>query len=158
MYDFHPPLTFRPPQRPTWMPSALLPSHNTEIPPHAIHTLIGRANNRPSLRAMPTCGTSLLACRQPYQTTFCRVSLRTSAPPCMFVWLTFTRCMFVWLPLFAMCSMNINNSCAAVQLQQCTEGQHRSTSCGQVVGAHKTLQQTDLQQQRTTYASYYDTH
>ena len=37
--------------------------------------------NRPSLRATPPCGTSLLTGRQPYRTTFCRVPLLTSAPP-----------------------------------------------------------------------------
>ena len=81
LQDFHPPLTSRPPQRPAWMPSALRPSHNSGILPRAIRTLIGRRNNRPSLRAMPPCGTSLLAGRQPYQTTLCRISLCTSAPP-----------------------------------------------------------------------------
>ena len=54
------------------MPSALLPSHNSGIPPCAIRTLIGRRSNRPSLRTTPPCGTSLLAGRQPYQTTFCQ--------------------------------------------------------------------------------------
>ena len=78
---FYPLLKSRPPQRPTWMPSALLPSHNSEILPHAIRTLIERGNNRPSLRATTRCGTSLLAGRQPYQTTLCHVPLRTSAPP-----------------------------------------------------------------------------
>ena len=40
-------------------------------------------------------------------------------------------------PLFAMCSMNINNSyAAAVQLQQCTRGQHHGTSCGQGSDTH----------------------
>ena len=49
------------------MPSALLPSHNSASPPRAIGTLIGRGNNRPSLRTTPPCGTSLLAGRQSYQ-------------------------------------------------------------------------------------------
>ena len=52
-------------------------------------------------------------------------------------------------PLFAMCSMSSNNSSAAVQLQQCTRGQHHGTSCGQVVETYTTLpQQTSLQQQQ----------
>ena len=71
LQDFHPPLTSRPPQRPAWMPSALRPSHNSGILPRAIRTLIGRRNNRPSLRAMPPCDTSLLTGRHPYQTTSC---------------------------------------------------------------------------------------
>ena len=62
-------------------PWALLPSHNSGIPPHAIRTLIRRGNNRSSLGATPPRGTSLLTGRQPYQTTFGRVSLRISAPP-----------------------------------------------------------------------------
>ena len=75
------PLTSRPPQRLTWLPSALLPSHSSGIPPRAIRTLIGRGKNGPSLRATPPCDTSLSTGRQPYQTTYCRVFLRTSAPP-----------------------------------------------------------------------------
>ena len=52
------------------MASALLPSHSSGNPPRAIRTLIGRENNRTSLRATPPCDTSLLAGRHPYQTTF----------------------------------------------------------------------------------------
>ena len=51
------------------MPSALLPRRNSGSPPRFIRTLIGRGNNRPSLRATPPCSTSLLSGRQPYQTT-----------------------------------------------------------------------------------------
>ena len=69
-----------------------------------------------------------------------------------------TRCMLVQLPPFSVFSMNINNGCAAVQLQQCTRGQHHGTSCGQVVETYTTLpQQTSLQQQqqqRTSRLSY----
>ena len=46
------------------------------------------------------------------------------------------RCTFAQLPLLAMCSMIINNRCAAVQLHQCTRGQHHSISCGQVIRTH----------------------
>lgn len=45
----------------------------------------------------------------------------------------FTCCTFVYLPLFPAC-MIINDSCAAVQMHQCTREQHHSTSCAQVVG------------------------
>ena len=80
-YDFHPPLAYRPPERPTWMPLALLPSPSSRILPHAIRTLFGRGNNRPSLRATPPSDTLLLAGHHPHQTTFCRASLRTCARP-----------------------------------------------------------------------------
>ena len=76
-----PSLAFRPPQRSIWMPSALLPSHNSGIPPRAIRRLIGRGNNKPSLRAAQPCDTSLSAGRLPYQTTSCHGSFRTSTPP-----------------------------------------------------------------------------
>ena len=63
------------------MPSALLRSHNSGSLPRAIRTLIGRGNNRPSLRATPSCGTSLLAGRQPYQTIFFACFPSQQRPP-----------------------------------------------------------------------------
>ena len=79
--DFHPPLTSRPPQRPTWMPLALLPNYSSEIPPRAIRTLTGGWNIRPSLRTTPPCATLFLAGHHRCQPTFCRVFLRISTPP-----------------------------------------------------------------------------
>ena len=49
-----------------------------ESPSRAIRTLIGRGNDRPRLCATPSCDTLPLT-GHPYQTTFFRVSLRTSA-------------------------------------------------------------------------------
>ena len=63
------------------MPSALLPSCSSGIPPGATRTLTGRGSNRPSLRATPSCVTSLVAGHHFYQRTFCRAFLCTSAPP-----------------------------------------------------------------------------
>ena len=62
--DFHPPLTSCPPQRPTWMPSALLLNYSSGIPPRVIDTLTGRGSYRPSLRATPPCATSFVVGRQ----------------------------------------------------------------------------------------------
>ena len=76
-----PHLTPRPPQRSTWMPSALLLNFSSGILPRAIRTLTACTSNRPSLRATPPCVTSLLAGRHAYQPTVCRVFLRTSTPP-----------------------------------------------------------------------------
>ena len=63
--DFDPPLTSRPPQWPSRMPSPLLLNHSSEIPPRAIRTLTGRGSNRSSLRATPPCATSFLAGHHP---------------------------------------------------------------------------------------------
>ena len=63
------PLTSRPPQRPTWIPSVLMLNYNSGIPSHVIRTLTGRGSNRPSPRATPPCATSFLAGRQFYQST-----------------------------------------------------------------------------------------
>ena len=68
--DFRPPLTSRPPQRPTWMPSALPLNCSSGSPPRVVRTLTGHASNRSSLRATPPCATSFLAGRRPNKPTF----------------------------------------------------------------------------------------
>ena len=63
------------------MPSALLRNYSSGIPPRVIRKLTGRGSNRPSLRVTPPCATSFVTGRNPYQPTFRRVFLCTSAPP-----------------------------------------------------------------------------
>ena len=76
-----PSLAFHPPERPTWMPSALLTSPSSRIPPRTIRTQFGRGKTRSSLRSTPPCDTLLLAGHHLHQTTSLRASLRTCAPP-----------------------------------------------------------------------------
>ena len=68
--DVYPPLTSRPTQRPTWMPSALLLDYSSGIRPSAIRRLTGREIRRLSLRATRPCATSFLVGRHPYHLDF----------------------------------------------------------------------------------------
>ena len=45
-------------------------NYSSGIPPGVIRTLTGHGSNRSSLRATPTCATSFLAGRRPYQSIF----------------------------------------------------------------------------------------
>ena len=66
---------------PSWMPLATLLNCSSLILSRIIHMPIGSDNSRLSRRATPQCFTSPSAGRRPYQPTFCRVTLRTSARP-----------------------------------------------------------------------------